>query len=177
MELIKANTINHYHKIRELYQSSFPECEKKPFRLIKYTQRQGLTDVWYIEEEGEFVGLAITMNTKEYVLLDYFAILQTKRGRGIGGKALGLLQDYYSDQKFFLEIESPDIESSNQKQREQRKKFYLDHSMREMGILADVFGTEMELLGYHCRISFEEYQSVYRDVYGVNKAQNLKQLL
>ena len=39
MELIKANTINHYHKIRELYQSSFPECEKKPFRLIKYKQR------------------------------------------------------------------------------------------------------------------------------------------
>ena len=176
MELIKAETIEHYHKIRELYQSSFPKCEKKPFRLIKYKQKQGMADMWYIAQDGEFTGLAITLHTSEMVLLDYFAVSQNKRNSGMGGMALCMLQNYYSDKKFFLEIESPAIPSQNQQQREKRKKFYLNHGMREMGILADVFGTEMELLGYHCNMTFEEYVSVYKDVYGDEKAANIRRL-
>lgn len=43
-----------------------------------------------------------------------------------------------------------------------------------MGILVDVFGTEMELLTYQCSLTYEEYLSVYRQVYGERKAGKLK---
>lgn len=132
-------------------------------------------DIWALEKEQEFIGLAITMKSEDFVLLDYFAIAGEKRASGYGSEALKSLQEYYGNKRFFLEIESTHGKADNQEQRERRKRFYLANNMTEMGIRVDVFGTEMELLGYGCSLDFAEYVSVYRDVYGRRKAEKLKE--
>ena len=43
------------------------------WRVIGLT-RAGKTDTWYVTDEGRFVGLAITINGPDRILLDYFAI-------------------------------------------------------------------------------------------------------
>ena len=174
MQLVKATESAQWKEIRRLYEVAFPACEKKPFWLIQVKNKQGKADVWYLEKEGTFVGLAITMNAKELVLLDYFAIDENLRGQGFGSAGLKALQDYYNGRKFFLEAESVFTESENAQQRENRKRFYLKNGMTEMEMIANVFGTDLEVLGYNCKLDFETYRSVYEYAYGKRAAAHVE---
>lgn len=174
MQLVKATESTQWKEIRSLYEEAFPPCEKKPFWLIQVKNKQGKADVWYLENNGTFVGLAITMNAKELVLLDYFAINESLRGQGYGSEGLKALQDYYSSRKFFLETESVYVESDNSEQREKRKRFYLKNGMTEMEMIANVFGTDLEVLGYNCKLDFETYRSVYEYAYGKRAAAHVE---
>lgn len=166
MNLKKATTIKDWKKIKKLYMSAFPSCERKPLSVIRYKQHKKAADVWIVEDEGEFIGLAITMNGSDLVLLDYFAMDDSKRGKGHGSKALKLLQDTYADYRFFLEIERTDVEAENIEERKRRKSFYLQNGMTELNVHAVLFGVEMELLAYQCKVSFEEYRNLYVSNYG-----------
>ncbi len=175
MELRKAASLRDWRGIKKLYHEAFPANEKKPFWMIRKKFRQGLSDVWVIEDEQTrgFAGLAITMNSETLVLLDYFAISEDKRGGGIGGMALRALQDKYRDCRFFLEIESVEEGAKTQEERERRKNFYLANGMQELGVNVTLFGVDMELLGYQCRVEFDEYRGLYHDIYGDWAAKNV----
>ena len=80
MKLVKAAERAQWKAIRKLYEGAFPACEKKPFWLIRLKNKQGRADVWYLEEDGQFIGLGITMSGPGLVLLDYFAIGQATPG-------------------------------------------------------------------------------------------------
>ena len=95
MNLKKATTREDWKNIKNLYMTAFPACERKPLAVIRYKQHKKVADVWMLEDEGEFIGLAITMNGPDLVLLDYFAIDDFKRGKGYGSKALKLLHIFF----------------------------------------------------------------------------------
>lgn len=175
MNLRNASTHKDWKKIKQLYIEAFPACERKPFTIIKYKHYKKASDVWMLEENGEFVGLAITMNGSDMVLLDYFAIDHDKRGMGYGGKALKLLQEKYVGYRFFLEIERTDVEADNLAERKKRKAFYLQNDMSEINVYVTLFGVDMELLGYHCDVSFEEYRGLYVSNYGRLAEKNVVQ--
>ena len=166
MNLKKVTTGKDWKQIKNLYMTAFPACERKPLTVIRYKQHKKVADVWMLEDEGEFIGLAITMNGPDLVLLDYFAIDESKRGNGYGAKALKLLQEIYADYRFFLEIERIDVEADNIEERKRRKSFYLKNGMTELKVYAVLFGVEMELLGYQCKVNFEEYHNLYVSNYG-----------
>ena len=92
MQLTKLHSITLYFKLKKLYKSSFPPNELKPLWLILLKFFQHQSDIWIIEENNIFSGIAITINGDNLVLLDYFAIDQNKRGKGLGSKSLQLLQ-------------------------------------------------------------------------------------
>ena len=163
-------TQTHYKTIETLYEKSFPACERKPFSLILEKQKTGNVDVLILEENNQFLGFAITMMDNDLVLLDYFAIAEESRGNGYGSTALHLLFDFYKGKRFFLEIESTHTAAENISQRLLRKQFYLSNDMTELGIEATVFETDMELLGHNISLTFEEYQDIYRNIYGAKKA-------
>ena len=48
--------------------------------------------------------------------------------------------------------------------------------MKELDVAAKVFGVEMELMGWDCRLDFKAYQSFYRDYYGEFAAKGLAEL-
>ncbi len=173
MKLRNPDTKADWKAIKQLYRSAFPLNEKKPFWLIKSKYEKGQADVWVIEKENSFAGMAITMNGGDLVLLDYFAVCADKRSGGIGGEALKSLQEKYSDRRFFLEIESVDKPSPKLPERLRRKKFYLANGMQEMGVNVKLFGVDMELLGCNCAVSFEEYRNLYLNTYGNWAARNV----
>lgn len=175
MNLKPVTSIIDWRKIKQLYMSAFPSNERKPLAAIRYKQYKKAADVWILEEQGEFIGLAITMNGSDMVLLDYFAIDDNKRGKGYGSKALKLLQDKYAANRFFLEIERTDVAADNLAERKRRKAFYLQNAMTELNVYATVFGVDMELLGYHCDVSFEEYRNLYTSNYGRLAEKNIVQ--
>ncbi|MBP3392648.1 MAG: GNAT family N-acetyltransferase [Clostridia bacterium] len=165
-----------WRNISKLYKKAFPLMERKPLSLIRSTHKKNKADVWLIEEENEFKGFAITMNSHDLVMLDYFAVAEEARGQGYGSSCLKWLQEQYKDYRFFLEIESVYVKAKNMEQRIGRKAFYERNGMREVGIVAKVFGVELVSMGYDCALTFEEYKKLYTDCYGKLVGMNIKKV-
>lgn len=168
MELIYRSLENNgdWEKIKRLYKKAFPLRERKPLWMIKAVVKKQKADVWIAEEGNEFLGFAITMTANGLVMLDYLAMKDTARGKGYGSSFLQWLQKKYEGFRFFLEIESVYVEAKNMQQRINRKNFYQRNGMQEAGVLAKVFGVELESLSYDCRITFDEYKRLYTTCYG-----------
>lgn len=119
-------------------------------------------------EDGEFLGLAITVLHDDLVLLDYFAISPEARGQGTGGRALSLLKKRYAGRRLFLEIEFPEESASNYTDRLRRKEFYRRHDITPVGLEVEDMGVHMEVLSYGCPVSFAEFTSLLEN--GLGKA-------
>ena len=148
-----------------LYQKAFPASEKKPFSMIVKMHRKGASDVWRFTRNGKFAGIIITINGEEYILLDYLAVDQKQRGTGIGTEILQLMRSHYVGKGVFLEIESVYEDCDNKAERIRRKHFYEKCGMTSMEVFVWLFGVKMELMGFDCHLSFEDYHSFYRDNY------------
>lgn len=164
------------NKIEELYISSFPKEERKPFVTIIQKTKEGSMEILSVESEttNEFLGLAICVVRGDLALLDYFAICGQNQGSGIGTNALELLKQRFSDKRFFLEIETPDPDAHNAVQRERRKKFYLSCGMCDINLYVRLFGIDMEILTNVCNVTFSEYHKLYDDVFGSMISDNVK---
>ena len=173
MKLRLIASYSEWRKLKQLYKTAFPRYERKPLWIVRMKHRKGEADIWVIDQEGEFAGFAITVNELDMVLLDYFAISEDKRSSGLGGNALKLLQEKYANKRFFLEIECEDGSADNAVERVRRKAFYLRNGMSEIGVKANVYTVDMELLGYHCDVTFEDYEKLYHASYGNMIAGNI----
>lgn len=163
--LKKPSGIFHWLKLYRLYLSAFPASERKPFGIIVRMFRQGRSDIWCIQRNGKFAGLATTINGGDLILLDYLAVAEGHRGEGIGSGALLELQRLYGEKGLFVEIESTLEDAPNRAEREKRKHFYLAAGMEELHVTAKLFGVNMELLGSRCTLDFEGYRNFYREYY------------
>ncbi len=160
--------------MKKLYVQAFPKAERRPWWLIAKKRRQGLSDVWAITREGAFVGMAVTLNCADRVLLDYFATEPDCRGQGIGAAALALLRERYADKLFLLEVETTKKPSPEHDLRQRRKNFYLRCGMVEMpDYSANLFGVEMEILTTGDRLSFDRYHEIYEVAFGDRLAKNI----
>ena len=159
--LHKPNTALDWLRLQRLYRSAFPQDERKPFPVIRRMFREKKADIWCILADGRFVGMATTVNGSEQILIDYFAISEKNRGRGMGKAAMECLLSLYPDKGIFLEIESADRPGLDQPQRKKRKEFYLNCGFLELGVRAKVFGVYMELLGIRCQMDFQQNRNFY----------------
>lgn len=152
--------------MKKIYLEAFPKKERKPFRLMKQKVKKGEMEFLAILDGRELVGLAINVLYKDLVLLDYFAIARSCRGKSYGSQALDLLKKRYEDRRFLLEIEIPEEGAPNLPQRIARKKFYLRNGMEETGIQALVFQVPMEVLTAGKAVSPGEYREIYESIIG-----------
>lgn len=166
MTMKKPTRPIHWLRIYKLYRQAFPHYERKPFAIIRSMYKRGNTDIWYFEKDGHFSGLVFTVNREEAILIDYLAVSSNRRGEGIGSLILSTMREHYSPKGIFVEIESAYTECDNLEERLRRKDFYLKNGMIPMKVMVVLFGVEMELLGIHCKLTFDEYFAFYHDVYG-----------
>ena len=104
--LKKPNTRRRWLTLYRLYRSAFPRAERKPFSVILQKYREGKMDIWCLERAGSFLGLVITINGPSLILVDYLAVAENARGRGVGTAALDAIRTCYKGRDIFLEIES-----------------------------------------------------------------------
>lgn len=177
MELLQYASprgLNQWAQVYRLYQKAFPASEKKPFAVILKKYKEGKTDIWRFTREGKFAGLIITINGQEHILLDYLAVETSRRGTGIGTEILKLMRQHYAGKGVFLEIESVYEPCDNREERLRRKHFYEKCGMESMEVFVWLFGVKMELMGFDCRLSYEQYHSFYRENYGSWAADHIK---
>lgn len=177
MKMIQAHRLTHWLRLYKLYRQAFPAFERKPFSIIRSMQKKGKSDIWYFEKDGRFAGLVFTINSDNVILIDYLAIVTSRRGEGIGSEIITQLRDYYLDKGIFVEIESVFDKCKNIDERMRRKQFYLNNDMIPMKVMVVLFGVEMELLGLNCRLTYDEYYSFYKDNYGDFAAKNIKEAM
>ncbi len=162
MELIKASNNQTKTKIKELYFKAFPKQEQKPFWLLWYNQKRGLTNIYSIEESHKFLGLAVVTEYDDRVLLIYFAITDSERGKGWGSKAIQLILEKYKDKRLYLEIESTkNTDAVNINTRIKRKGFYIKNGLTPLDYGVNLFGVDMEILTNRTYLSFDEYKELY----------------
>lgn len=161
--------------VYRLYRTAFPASEKKPFSMILKMYRKGASHVWRFTREGKFAGLIITINGMEHVLLDYLAVDEKQRGTGIGTEILQLMRQEYAGKGVFLEIESVYEDCENKQQRLRRKHFYEKCGMKSMEVFVWLFGVKMELMGFDCRLTYEQYHAFYRDNYNQWAADHIQE--
>lgn len=174
LKIKQPENIREWLRLYRLYQSAFPANEKKPFSMIRSMHKKGKSDVWYCERNGKFAGLVITINGPEQVLLDYLAVAKKRRGQGVGSEMLQAMRKQYEGRGVFLEIEIVDENAENFEERKRRKQFYLSNGMTPMNVFVELFGVDMELLGFDCSLTFEEYHAFYRDNYNAWAADHVK---
>ena len=163
--LCKPKGFADWLRLWSLYMEAFPASERKPFSMILKMRSAGKTDVWCLMEQGAFRGLAITINSPELVLLDYFAVCKEHRGTGVGHGAFPAILQQYQDRGVFLEIENPELPGADQAVRQRRKAFYRSCGLEELGVKVVLFGVPMELLGVRCAMTFEKYRDFFRQYY------------
>lgn len=163
MQIKKALTKDILDQIKQLYIEAFPKSERKPWELLLQKQQEGTMELLSIEEDGNFLGLAIFAFDKDLALLDYFAISDSQRGQGVGSKAIRMLQNHYHEKRFLLEIESTKVDAENITIRKSRKDFYLRNGLHVINFDVNLFGVEMEILANCSKLNFEEYRDIYRN--------------
>lgn len=173
--LVEAYDLRRIFNIYRLYRKSFPIKERKPFLLMLQKRKKKIFDILSIEDDkGTFIGLAIIIKYKDLALLDYFSILPDKRSGGIGSEAFSILKSRYGKYRFILEIENTYIETPDIVTRKRRKNFYLKNNMSSIPFLVNLFGVEMELMGNNCNVTFEEYHSIFKDIFGKVVSSNVR---
>lgn len=164
--LERPRGIAQWLRLYKLYLTAFPAAERKPVFVILNRWRKGKMDIWCLCRENRFTGLAITINSDRLILIDYLAVAENCRGTGIGTAALAALREQYREKDVFLEIESVYENAPNQAERQRRKQFYLRCGLKPMQVMVTLFGVKMELLGFDCRITYDQYLAFYRDNLG-----------
>ena len=101
---------------------------------------------------------------------------QKSRGQGVGSQILKKMRELYAGKSVFLEIEIVREDAENYEERKRRKQFYLSNGMSEMNVFVELFGVNMELLGFDCNLTFEEYHDFYRDNYKEWAANHVKRI-
>ena len=117
-----------------------------------------------------------TIQSPDLILLDYFAVAESMRGKGIGTDALREFLSRNPDTGIFLEIESTKEDGPGGEAREKRKQFYENCGLEPLNVYAEVFGVPMELLGRGCKLDFDGYAAFYRDQYSPWAAEHIHKM-
>lgn len=133
----------------------FPKDEVKPLERILFLYDKNLYFAYGLYDADEKM-LAYAFFSKahscEYVLLDYYAVAEEKRGTGIGSHMLSLLKETLCGEYegIILESENPDF-AENAKDfdvRSRRIQFYLNNGFSSTKMLCRLFGVEFRLFVY-----------------------------
>ncbi len=122
----------------------FPKPEVKPFKTIKSLMERGLYIVLSFEEDNNLKAYAFLCynSKKDYLLLDYYAVLKQYRGTGIGKKIFKILTNEFENMKgIIVEAENPMFSKDNEDDiiRKRRISFYEKCGLYDTGVRENVF--------------------------------------
>ena len=74
-------------------QNHFPPEEIKPFSIVEkaFNEKKYLPYGYY--EEGELMAYTLFFQEEDLLLLDYFAVMESLRGKGRGSEIIALMKE------------------------------------------------------------------------------------
>ncbi len=156
-------------EIRGIYKEhlcrDFPADELKPLDRLEASLREGAYRCIGAFEEGTFRAYAFFVVIGDKCLLDYFGVVPSVRGKGIGTAFLKQVLSTQDSEMILIEIEDP--EEGEMQIRSRRKNFYINAGCRDTKVRFTTFGVKFLLLEYPTSSahSFKEIEEGYEDIY------------
>ena len=134
MNTKQITAANADEKVKQLYETAFPEDEQIPWKdLIRLVEEMPLDFTAYYDGE-EFIGFTIVYPRKSFNWFWYFAVQEELRGKGYGQQILTQLIEKYKGQTCVLDMESPKQVCENIDQRKHRQNFYHRNGFRDTNV-------------------------------------------
>lgn len=142
----QVTAANADEKIKELYETAFPEDEQIPWEdLLQLVVEMPLDFTAYYESE-KFIGFTIVYPRKSFNWFWYFAVSEELRGKGYGQRILTRLLRSHESKSFVLDMESTTQVCNNLEQRKQRQAFYIRNGFRDTKLYRTYNGITMTIM-------------------------------
>lgn len=130
MEFISIKNIDNLDFAKKVYNSSFPENERRDFSLIPklITQEQGAFDFMVIEDNSKPIGILGIWEFEDFIFIEHIAVEKSQRNKSYGKNIMNYLINQYS-KPIVLEVEPPKEEYSIR-----RIRFYIRLGFRFLNI-------------------------------------------
>ena len=132
--------------IKEIYLSSFPKEERMPFTLMLMMSCLWNTDFLAFYEGDTLCGIAYLASIRKLTLIMFFAVAESLRSLGYGGRILDEIQARKANHKIVVSIEPCGGETGSTGQKIRRKRFYQKNGYEETGYSMKLAGQEQEIL-------------------------------
>ncbi|HPY83782.1 GNAT family N-acetyltransferase [Ruminococcus sp. XPD3002] len=128
-----------------LNRQAFPDNERLDTDDLFLYAKEGELEILGIYTEEGFSGFLIMRPFEKIAYIAYFAVCPEKRCKGIGGKALAALREYYPERQIVVDFEALDADSPNNPQRIRRREFYYRNGFYPTGWYQFYMETEFEI--------------------------------
>lgn len=150
--------------------NDFPPDELKPLQIMLDAIDKGIYECYGLENESSLVGYAMFVKNDEDYLVDYLAIFDEYRNRGLGGEFLKLLaKEKVNASSILVEVEDPLFaeDSEDKDLRVRRFNFYIRNGLIDTGVKALCFGVHYSLLEFKTNTihSKEDIRELYKKRY------------
>jgi GNAT superfamily N-acetyltransferase len=143
----------------------FPSKEVKEYKYLKSTYEQGVVHVLVEKKEDTIIAVLSYIFVKDYVFIDYFAVVEKYQGKRYGEKMLSYFKDYIN-KPILLEVELPADETTKR-----RISFYQRHGFvvnEHTYVVPPVRSLKQSLIfllvSYPKAISIMEFEGIYPDI-------------
>ncbi|MGO1369677.1 GNAT family N-acetyltransferase [Senegalia sp. (in: firmicutes)] len=160
--------MENFDKIWDIYNSSFPEDEKRNLNLQKEILKDPRYKMKSLKDDEKVVGFITTWDMDDYLFVEHFAIDEKYRGKSYGKKFLKDLINK-TDKNVVLEVELPDTKIAKR-----RIGFYerLNFKLNNYDYMQPAYGKDKEpmplmIMTYPETIDKDEFNEVKDNLYNI----------
>ena len=149
--------------IKALYESAFPENERKDFRFFLTNSEEvgAALEMLAVYDEALLVGFVIMLNSGDISHILYFAVNEKLRGKGYGSQILQTIHNSKPGQRFIADVEKPEHTCGNHEQREKRIRFYDRNGYKMTDVEYRWQDEDYLILSYNGAVSKEEHDAFW----------------
>lgn len=169
-ELEKEQLLTIY---RENIDKHFPKDEIKPLKKIERMCEMGIYyGLAMYDEQSPLIGYAFFIKDLEgnIILLDYFAVMEEYRSKGMGSKFLQEMKKIVGSYRAIL-LETEDVDKAKTIEeaeiRRKRDCFYEHNGVIKTDVRSEVYGVHYAIWNYPVReiVSFPECRESVKRIY------------
>lgn len=144
---------------------AFPPSELRPWKNMEMLESEGHYRAYALYEDDTLIAYAfLSSKDGRYALLDYYAVLSTRRGGGIGSRFFELLrEEMHALDGILLEVESVESATTEEERilRERRIAFYLRNGCRLTDVKCLLYGVDFRILELPIQKAAESATAVF----------------
>ncbi|MBQ9327161.1 MAG: GNAT family N-acetyltransferase [Solobacterium sp.] len=149
-------------EVKQLYEGSFPETERIPWKRLWNLMPEGTMDGYYLN--GKLTGMSYVYRFQDIAYLAYLAVVKEAQGNGYGTEILHLVKETCTDRRIVVDIEEVAAPELEQKQR--RKDFYLNNGYESCQVFYRFFSVDYELLSINGIVTASDWHALVRTMWG-----------
>ena len=172
---IYTDQINIKEDVSTLLVEAFPENERPSVDFFFENIKKDNNELIAFYDDNAFIGFTALAFYQDICYIFFLAVSPTKRHQGYGGQILETIKNDYQDYILLLAYEEVDSKYSNYLERVNREQFYIKHGFINNNLITDEWGVHFQTAYIGKRkVTFEEYQEIFRICFGVDPKKHLK---